>query len=108
MKEKIEDINFNLTSKMAKILVDFNNIKKEVLQLKELYKNNNDKELLIKIESLELELIKKRNLFIKEFRLKNLKEIKEYLDIKKQYNTYNSLILYIKNSVSCILYRFYS
>lgn len=24
MKEKIEDINFNLTSKMAKILVNFN------------------------------------------------------------------------------------
>ena len=82
MKEKIEDINFNLTSKMAKILVDFYNIKKEVLQLKELYKNNNDKELLIKIESLELKLINKRNLFIKEFRLNNLKEIKEYLDIK--------------------------
>lgn len=82
MKEKIEDINFNLTFKMAKILVDFYNIKKEVLQLKELYKNNNDKELLIKIERLELKLIKKRNLFIKEFRLNNLKEIKEYLDIK--------------------------
>jgi len=82
MKEKIEDINFNLTSKMAKILIDFNNIKKEVLQLKELYKNNNDEELLIKIESLELKLIKKKNLFIKEFRLNNLKEIKEYLDIK--------------------------
>lgn len=82
MKKKIEDINFNLTYKMVKILLDFNNIKKEVLQLKELYKNNNDKELLIKIESLELKLIKKRNLFIKEFRLNNLKEIKEYLDIK--------------------------
>lgn len=82
MKEKLENINFNLTSKMAKILIDFNNIKKEVLQLKELYKNNNDKELLIKIERLELKLIKKRNLFIKEFGLNNLKEIKEYLDIK--------------------------
>ena len=76
MKEKIEDINFNLTSKMAKILIDFNNIKKEVLQLKKLYKNNNDERLLIEIESLELKLIKKRNLFIKEFRLNNLKEIK--------------------------------
>lgn len=82
MKEKIEDINFNLTSKMAKILIDFNNIKKELFELKELYKNNNDKELLIKIESLELKLIKKRNSFIKEFRLNNLKEIKGYLDIK--------------------------
>ena len=68
MKEKIEDINFNFSSKMAKILVDFNNIKKELFELKELYKNNNDKELLIKIESLGLKLIKKRNLFIKEFR----------------------------------------
>lgn len=82
MNEKIEDINFNLTSKMVKILIDFNNIKKEVLQLKKLYKNNNDERLLIEIESLELKLIKKRNLFIKEFRLNNLKEIKEYLDIK--------------------------
>lgn len=38
MKEKIEDINFNLTSKMVKILIDFNNIKKEVLQLKKYIK----------------------------------------------------------------------
>ncbi len=83
MKEKIEDINFNLTSKMVKILIDFNNIKKELFKLKKLYKNNNDERLLIEIESLELKLIKKRNLFIKEFRLNNLKEIKEYLDIKK-------------------------
>ena len=82
MKEQIEDIIFNLTSKMAKLLIDFNNIKKEVFELKELYKNNNNKELLIKIQSLELKLIKKRNLLIKEFRLNNLKEIKEYLDIK--------------------------
>ena len=67
---------------MVKILIDFNNIKKKVLQLKKLYKNNNDERLLIEIESLELKLIKKRNLFIKEFRLNNLKEIKEYLDIK--------------------------
>lgn len=83
MKEKIEDINFNLTSKMAKILIDFNNIKKEVLQLKKLYKNNNDERLQIEIKKLELKLLNKRNLFIKEFRLKNVKEIKEYLDIKK-------------------------
>lgn len=82
MKEKIEDINFNLTSKMVKILIDFNNIKKELFKLKKLYKNNNDERLLIEIESLKLKLIKKRNLFIKEFRLNNLKEIKEYLDIK--------------------------
>ncbi len=38
MKEKLENINFNLTSKMAKILIDFNNIKKELFKLKELYK----------------------------------------------------------------------
>lgn len=82
MKEKIEDINFNLTSKMVKILIDFNNIKKEVFELKELYKNHNDKELLIEIERLELKMMKKRNLFIKEFRLNNLKAIKDYLDIK--------------------------
>lgn len=82
MKEKIEDINFNLTSKMVKILIDFNNTKKEVLQLKELYKNNNDKKLLLKIKKLESKLIKKRNLFIKEFRLNNINEIKKYLDIK--------------------------
>lgn len=83
MKEKIEDINFNLTPKMAKILIDFNNIKKEALRLKELYKNNNNKRLQIEIKKLELKLLNKRNLFIKEFRLKNVKEIKEYLDIKK-------------------------
>lgn len=74
MEEKVEYINFNLTPKMVKILIDFNNTKKEVLQLKELYKNNNDKKLLLKI--------KKRNLFIKEFRLNNINEIKKYLDIK--------------------------
>lgn len=82
MKEKIEDINFNLTQKMIKTLI-VNDTKKELFELKELYKNNNDKKLLLKIERSELKLIKKRNLFIKEFRLNNLKEIKEYLDIKK-------------------------
>lgn len=34
MEEKVEYINFNLTPKMVKILIDFNNTKKEVLQLK--------------------------------------------------------------------------
>lgn len=82
MKEKIEDINFNLTQKMIKTLI-VNDTKKELFEQKELYKNNNDKKLLLKIERSELKLIKKRNLFIKEFRLNNLKEIKEYLDIKK-------------------------
>ncbi len=82
MEEKIEDIKFNLTPKMAKILVDFNNIKKELFELKKLYKNDNDKRLLIKIEWLELKLMKKRNLFIREFRLNNVNEIKRYLNSK--------------------------
>ena len=82
MEEKVEYINFNLTPKIVKILIDFNNTKNEVLQLKELYKNNNDKKLLLKIKKLESKLIKKRNLFIKEFRLNNINEIKKYLDIK--------------------------
>lgn len=83
MKEKAEDIKFNLTPKMENILIDFINEKNELFELKELYKNNNDKKLSIKIEKLELKLINNRNLFIKEFWLNNINEIRKYLDIKK-------------------------
>lgn len=42
MEEKVEYINFNLTPKMVKILIDFNNTKKEVVNVNiELDKNVN-------------------------------------------------------------------
>lgn len=47
MKEKIEDIKFNLIPKMEIILIDFLNAKNELFKLKELYKNNSDKKIFI-------------------------------------------------------------
>ena len=67
---------------MENILIYFLNVKNELFKLKELYKNTRDKKLLIKMEKLESKLINKKNIFIKEFRLNNVSEIKKYLDIK--------------------------
>lgn len=78
MTKRIEDINFNLTDKMIKILIDFNNIKKEL----NLLKHNKDNIKLI--NNLELKLVNKKTQFIKEFRLNNKREIEQYLNIKNK------------------------
>ena len=85
MKEDLESIKFNLTPSMSLELIKFNNLKKELNELKELYNLDKNEELLLKINEIEKELIKCRNTFIKEFRLNNQEEITKYLQIRDQF-----------------------
>jgi len=83
MKEKLELVKFNLTEEMSKQLIKFNNLKKELLSLKQKeYIDNKD---LIKIKKLEDELNITRIKFIKDFRKNNQEEIIKYLEIKDQF-----------------------
>lgn len=85
MKKDLELVKFNLTPSMSFELIKFNNLKKELNKLKELYNLDKNEELLLKIKDLENELIKCRNTFIREFRLNNQDEITTYLQIKDQF-----------------------
>ena len=82
MKEKLESVSFNLTPVMTKELVKFNNIKKELINLKN--QKILDKKDLIKISELENQLNKTRISFINEFRNSNKEEIIKYLQLKDQ------------------------
>jgi len=79
MKENLE---FNLTHEMALQFIKFNEIKKELTDLK--VKKILTKEDIVKINKLENELNKARTNFIKEFRENNKEEIIEYLKLKDQ------------------------
>ena len=85
MKKDLELVKFNLTPSMSLELIKFNNLKKELNKLKELYNLDKNEELLLKINEIEKELIKCRNTFIKEFRLNNQEEITKYLQIRDQF-----------------------
>ena len=85
MKKDLELVKFNLTPSMSFELIKFNNLKKELNKLKELYNLDKNEELLLKIKDLENELVNCRNTFIREFRLNNQDEITRYLQIKDQF-----------------------
>lgn len=85
MKKDLELVKFNLTPSMSLELIKFNNLKKELNKIKELYNLDKNEELLLKIKDIENELIKCRNTFIREFRLNNQDEITKYLQIKDQF-----------------------
>ena len=85
MKNDLELVKFNLTPSMSFELIKFNNLKKELNKLKELYNLDKNEELLLKIKDLENELVNCRNTFIREFRLNNQDEITTYLQIKDQF-----------------------
>lgn len=85
VQKELELVKFTLTSNMSLELIKFNKLKKELIELKNEYKlNKDDKEMQLKIKSLQEELFKTRDKFIKEFRLNNKKEIDRYLKIKDQ------------------------
>lgn len=84
MKNDLGLVKFNLTPSMSLELIKFNNLKRKLNKLKELYNLDKNEELLLKIENIEKELINSRNNFIKEFRLNNREEIIKYLEIKDQ------------------------
>ena len=85
MKKDIELIKFNLTQDMCLELIRFNELKKQLYKLKELYNLDKNKELLKKINKLQSELNKSKNKFILEFRLNNKQEIIEYLKLKDHF-----------------------
>ena len=84
MKKDLELVKFNLTPSMSLELIKFNNLKRELNRLKELYNLDKNEELLLNIRNIENELVKCRNTFIREFRLNNQEEIIKYLQIKDQ------------------------
>ena len=84
MKKDLELVKFNLTPSMSFELIRFNELKKELNKLKELYNLDKNEELLLKINDIEKELINCRNSFIKEFRDNNKEEINTYLQKKDQ------------------------
>ena len=85
MKKDLELVKFNLTPSMSFELIRFNELKKELNKLKELYNLDKNEELLLKINDLEKELINCRSNFIREFRINNQEEITTYLQMKDQF-----------------------
>jgi len=80
MKKNMDSIKFNLTPLMAEKLIEFNNLKKELIFLKskEILEPNEIKQIKIigdKLNKIRIE-------FIKEFRLNNKEEILNYLNNK--------------------------
>ena len=84
MNKKRDLIRFNLTEDMSLELIKFNNLKKELYKLKELYNLDKNEELLLQIKRIQKEMDKSKNIFIKEFRINNKEEIIRYLNTKDQ------------------------
>ena len=70
MAKNIDDLKFNFTSQMAKLLIKYNDFKKE-------YNKTKDSKLLTELKDIKKE-------FIKIFRENNKKEIEEYIKLKDQ------------------------
>ena len=85
MKKDLESVKFNLTPSMTFELIKFNELKKELNKLKELYNLDKNEELLLKINNIETQLANCRKSFISEFRLNNEQEIIKYLEIKDHF-----------------------
>ncbi len=83
-QENLELVKFTLTYDMSLELIKFNKLKKELVETKKLYNLHKNKDLLLKIKQLKLQLNDCRNEFINEFRKNNKKEIEKYLKIKDQ------------------------
>ena len=82
MKEKLDLVRFNLTNAMTRELIKFNELKKELLYLKNKKLLTNQD--IVKIKETETKLNKTKIKFIKEFRENNKEEILKYLKIKDQ------------------------
>ena len=88
MSNNLNDLKFSLTGKMTYILLNINNLNKEIVLLEnqmKTYKNTihyhslkNSKDIL----NNKIKCLKKE--FIKEFRLENKEEINKYLNLIKK------------------------
>ena len=76
MKEK-NSIKFNFNDKMAKYLIEFNELKKKINNIKQ--DNKLSKTDLVKLQELEEKLNSLRFDFILEFRKNNKESIEQYL-----------------------------
>ena len=83
MNQIKDELKFNLTPSMSLELIKFNNLKKELNELKEHAKEDKNNQNLTRINELEKELEKSRKTFINEFRLNNQEEILKYLQRSK-------------------------
>ena len=80
---KLEDMKFNLTPKMKKILLNFNCLVKKKYELLKLYDSTEDKSLFDEMIEIEKQKDKCKYEFISEFQKSNKKEIDEYLKLKE-------------------------
>lgn len=84
-EKDLELVKFVLTPNMALELINFNNLKKELLELEEMYNldKNNDK-LLLQIQEIQEKMNELRDRFVQDFRKNNKEEIDKYLEMKNQ------------------------
>lgn len=84
-EKDLELVKFVLTQDMALELINFNNLKKELLELEEMYNldKNNDK-LLLQIQEIQEKMNELRDRFVQDFRKNNKEEIDKYLEMKNQ------------------------
>jgi len=88
MKKEVDDILFTLTKKMAALILEYNELKHEIVNDKIMLTNveTNTKvyyALDVKIKKKEQKLKSLKEEFIKEFRSSNIESVNEYLKIKE-------------------------
>jgi len=84
-EKDLELVKFVLTPDMSLELINFNNLKKELFKLKEMYNlDKNNDNLLLQIQEIQEKLDESRDRFVQDFRKNNKEEIDKYLEIKNQ------------------------
>lgn len=82
--EKISNIRFNLTPEMADKIVEINNLKMKLLELKK--QGRSDNNINQELSDLEEEIYIQKTNFIKEFQANNKEQIDKYLELKNKEN----------------------
>lgn len=82
--EKISNIRFNLTPEMADKIVEINNLKMKLLELKK--QGRSDNNINKELSDLEEEIYIQKTNFIKEFQANNKEQIDKYLELKNKEN----------------------
>lgn len=82
--EKISNIRFNLTPEMADKIVEINNLKMKLLELKK--QGRSDNSINKELSDLEEEIYIQKTNFIKEFQANNKEQIDKYLELKNKEN----------------------
>lgn len=86
MGKNFDDIKFSISPKMAQALIDYDIAKKRLDKLKSLDQTKMTKEILEEISQNEKKIVEFRNAFIQQFRLHNIEEIKEYIELRDEIN----------------------